>query len=263
MRRQGIFWMLTIPQPEFLPYLPRGTQWIRGQLECGRGGYVHWQLLVAFTKKTSLSGVRRCFGEFHAELTRSEEAAQYVWKEDTRVAGTQFELGTKPFRRNSQTDWEEVWENAKQRNLMAIPAQTRVVCYRTLLAIAAAHDRPLAFTKTVKCFHGPSGTGKSRRAWDESGEQAYCKDPRSKFWCGYQGESNVVIDEFRGGIDVAHLLRWLDRYPVRVEIKGSSVPLAADRFWITSNLPPRDWYPDIDHLTLAALMRRMEVIEFS
>lgn len=91
---------------------------------------------------------------------------------------------------------------------------------------------------------------------------AYCKDPRSKFWCGYSGQANVIFDEFRGGIDVSHILRWTDRYPVRVEIKGSSVPLLAERIWFTSNVDPREWYPEIDPETKAALMRRMVVTYF-
>jgi hypothetical protein len=111
-------------------------------------------------------------------------------------------------------------------------------------------------------FWGKTGTGKSRRAWDEAGLDAYCKDPRTKFWDGYTFEKNVVLDEFRGGIDVAHLLRWLDRYPVRVEIKGSSRPFLAEKIWITSNISPVMWYPMLDEETLAALMRRLEVTEF-
>jgi len=89
---------------------------------------------------------------------------------------------------------------------------------------------------------------------------AYPKDPRTKFWCGYQGQANVVVDEFRGGIDIGHLLRWLDRYPVNVEIKGASVPLCVKKYAFTSNLHPREWYPELDGLTLFALLRRLEVI---
>ena len=100
-----------------------------------------------------------------------------------------------------------------------------------------------------------------RRAWEEAGLEAYAKDPRSKFWYGYRGEKKVIIDEFRGGIDVAHLLRWLDRYPVSVELKGSSRPLQAEQIWITSNLPPNKWYPDIDRETDQALLRRLHVEE--
>jgi len=116
--------------------------------------------------------------------------------------------------------------------------------------------------RTCWVYWGRTGTGKSRRAWDEAGLDAYAKDPRTKFWCGYFGQEHVVLDEFRGGIDVSHLLRWLDRYPVSVEIKGSSVPLAATTFWITSNLDPRVWYPELDEETLNAFLRRLNIIHF-
>ncbi len=261
-RRQGIFWMLTLPHECFTPYLPPGTAWIKGQLEIGDGGFLHWQILVGFQKKASLATCRTTFGPYHAELSRSEAASEYVWKEETAVAGTRFDLGTKPFRRNAKTDWEAVWTAATEGNLNAIPANVRVVSYRTLRAIAADNDRPVAVQRSCFVFWGATGTGKSRRAWDEAGVDAYSKDPRSKFWCGYQTERNIVIDEFRGGIDIAHILRWLDRYPVRVEIKGSSRPLVAEKFWITSNLNPTDWYPDSDAETVAALRRRLNITQF-
>lgn len=87
-------------------------------------------------------------------------------------------------------------------------------------------------------------------------------DPNSKFWDGYQGQDFVVIDEFRGSISISHLLRWLDRYPVIVEVKGSSVCFRASRVWITSNLDPKAWYPDADKETVDALMRRLTVVHF-
>jgi hypothetical protein len=166
-----------------------------------------------------------------------------------------------PINPNSKTDWERVWVDAKAGKLDAIPPRIRVISYRTLRSIAADHDKPLPVVRTVHVFWGLTGTGKSRRAWDEAGMDAYCKDPRSKFWCGYQGEDNVIIDEFRGGIDIAHLLRWFDRYPVRVEIKGSSVPLVSSKVWITSNLEPKWWYPDVDEATRDALLRRLIIIQ--
>lgn len=72
-----------------------------------------------------------------------------------------------------------------------------------------------------------------------------------------------MVDEFRGGIDIAHLLRWLDRYPVIVELKGSSTVLKANKIWITSNLSPDDWYPELDQETKNALRRRMRVTHFN
>lgn len=47
-----------------------------------------------------------------------------------------------------------------------------------------------------------------------------------------------------------------------MDVKGSATVLKATDLWITSNLHPRFWYPDLDEDTLAALMRRLEVTEF-
>jgi len=118
-----------------------------------------------------------------------------------------------------------------------------------------------AIVRTIVVFWGKTGVGKSRRAWDEASLEAYPKDPRTKFWDGYQAQEHVVIDEFRGGVDIGHVLRWFDRYPVIVEVKGSSVPLKATKIWITSNLHPRSWYPELDHETYLALERRLEITE--
>lgn len=134
--------------------------------------------------------------------------------------------------------------------------------YRTLRAISADFAQPVGMERACDVFWGSTGTGKSRRAWEEAGLAAYPKDPRTKFWCGYQGQEHVVLDEFRGGIDIGHLLRWLDRYPVIVEVKGSSTCLNAKKVWITSNLSPEQWYPDADAVTVAALMRRLNITHF-
>jgi len=53
------------------------------------------------------------------------------------------------------------------------------------------------------------------------------------------------------------MLRWLDRYPVRVERKGNSTVLLAEQIWITSNLHPDAWYPELDLETKMAFLRRL------
>lgn len=263
-RRQGVYWILTIPHAMFVPYLPPSVQWIRGQLEAGGdSGYLHWQICLGLRRKGSLSNIKETFGDsLHAELAYSAGAYDYVWKEDTAVPNTRFELGERLLNRSSSQDWDKIWDSACEGRLMEIPSDIRIRCYRTFRSIAADYSRPVGMERTCSVFWGKTGSGKSRRAWDEAGESAYTKDPRTKFWTGYQGEENVVIDEFRGGFDVAHLLRWLDRYPVNVEIKGASVPLCAKRFWITSNLHPGLWYPELDVETRDALLRRMTLVEF-
>lgn len=227
-------------------------------------GFLHWQLVANFKKPTRLPAVKASFSDqAHCEPTKSAAALDYVWKDDTRVEGTQLELGTQPFKRNSERDWERVRAMAREGRLDDIDGEVYIRHYNNLKRIAVDNMQPVAVVREVYVFWGRTGTGKSRRAWNEGTLQAYPKDPRTKFWDGYRGQDNVVIDEFRGGIDVAHLLRWLDRYPVVVEVKGSSVVLTAKKIWITSNIPPDQWYPDLDQETKNALLRRFtSVVHF-
>lgn len=262
---QKRYWLLTIPKNDWQPPtdLADALAYIRGQAERGAGGYEHWQVLAVFKRGVRLAAVKRVFGRTcHAEPSRSDAANEYVWKEDTAVEGTRFELGTKPPQRNSKADWERVWASAIQGALMDIAADIRVRCYHALRRIRADNAQPVGVERSIRVYWGRTGTGKSRQAWDAAGLDAYGKDPNTKFWDGYIGQENVVVDEFRGKIDIAHLLRWCDRYPVRVELKGSAAPLLAKNIWITSNLHPRDWYPDLDQETLAALLRRLDITHF-
>jgi len=126
IRRQAVYWMLTIPHHGFTPYLPSCCAYIKGQLERGDGGFLHWQVLVVFKAKQSLLGIRRTFGEWHAEPTRSAASSDYVWKDATAVAETRFELGRIPFQRNNEEHWAKVWEHAVKGELLEIPADIRV-----------------------------------------------------------------------------------------------------------------------------------------
>lgn len=261
-RRQGTIWLLTIPHAGFTPYLPSACTYIKGQLELGEQGFLHWQIVVWFRSKQSVRGCRDIFGPYHAELSRSAAAESYVWKDDTAVGNTRFELGSKPVRRNSAADWDEVLASAKSGRFDAIPADITVRYYSALRSLRSDYSEPVGIVRTAVVYWGRTGTGKSRRAWSEAGVDAYPKDPRTKFWDGYRSQENVVFDEFRGSIDVSHILRWLDRYPVRVEIKGSSVPLFAGKFWFTSNVHPGEWWPGLDSATLDAFYRRVEIVFF-
>lgn len=260
------YWMLTIPQADFDPgACAIGTErlvYIRGQVEEGASGYLHHQLYVVFDSQVRLPHVKAIFGlTAHCEPTRSQAARDYVWKEATRF-GEPYEFGEQPFRRNVKTDWEAVWEAAKRGDLESIPANVRVQSYSALRKIHSDYMVCPPMERSCTVFWGSTGTGKSRDAWASAGMEAYSKSPSTKFWDGYRGAEHCVIDEFRGDIGISHLLRWLDRYPVNVEIKGSAIPLFVRRFWITSNLHPREWYPTLDPQTSDALMRRLEIVHY-
>lgn len=262
--KQARYFLLTIPVHCFTIYLPPSCIYVKGQLERGASGYIHWQVLVVYHQKVTVTRVKETFGpQCHVELSRSDAANAYVWKEESRV-GHQFELGQLPLKRNSKADWDTILKNAKNQKLDDIPADIVVRYYNSLKKIGVDSMTPDAQVKEVYVYWGTTGTGKSRKAWEEASWDAFPKDPNSKFWDGYHGQENVVVDEFRGAISISHMLRWLDRYPTIVEVKGSSVVFKAKRIWITSNLPPEMWYPDLDQETFSALKRRFtKVIHFN
>ena len=94
----------------------------------------------------------------------------------------------------------------------------------------------------VWVFWGATGTGKSRRAF-ETWPDAYRKMTNDKWWDGYHGEETVIFDDFKGSSMRLHDFQLIvDRYPVKVETKGSTVELSATRLVFTSNKHPSEWY---------------------
>lgn len=188
----------------------------------------------------------------------SQAISEYVWKEETSL-GERFEYGSRPIKRNDAKDWDAIKKLAQEGNIEQIPGDIYIRYYSNLKRIGADYLRPVAQDRRVYLLWGATSTGKSHRAWNTL-PFAYSKDPRTKWWVGYRGEPDVIIDEFRGGIDIGHILRWFDRYPVQVETKGGATALQAARYIITSNIPFMDWYPLLDRDTLAALERRLNII---
>ena len=117
----------------------------------------------------------------------------------------------------------------------------------------------------VRVYFGATGTGKSCRArqW-LSDAPCYIHFSNQRGWFdGYQGERNCIFEEFRGHSDIAlpHLLMILDRYPARVEVKGSFTMFSASQIAFTSPFHPELWYPSFaDREDYGQLARRISSI---
>lgn len=87
-------------------------------------------------------------------------------------------------------------------------------------------------------LYGPTGTGKSKLAF-ELCPDAWVSGETGRWFEGYDAHEDVILDDFRGDFCKFHvLLRLLDRYPYRVEVKGASRQFLAKRIVITSCHPP-------------------------
>lgn len=261
------YWIATLSARNnvYSPVLVDGIDYIKGQLERGDSGYLHWQFVVYTARRITVAQLKRLLPrDVHVEPTRSRAAVDYVWKDDTCAdMESRFELGSMPMRRNSPNDWAAIRSNAISDSLESIPDDVFVRYYGNLRRIAAdnaglvwRHDI------SVSLYWGDPGTGKTRRAFEEAGDSFYVKCGANKWWDGYKGETNVIIDDFSGLIRSDYLKTWLDRYPCRIEFKGGSAPLKATRFWITSNHSIESWYDNT--VDQQAIKRRIStVIHFS
>lgn len=107
-------------------------------------------------------------------------------------------------------------------------------------------------------IHGAPGIGKSHIV--RTNEPSLYLKTQNKWWDKYNGEPAVLLEDFdKKGECLSHYLKiWADKWACTGEIKGATVPLNFERFYITSNYHPRDIFPD-DPALLEAISRRFTI----
>ena len=91
-----MYWILTI---KFYSWripdtVQKNVKYMRGQLEHSKTKYLHWQIAVQYYKPQYFTAVKQQFSKHaHVEPIFSVAAWNYVWKSETALSNTQFELG--------------------------------------------------------------------------------------------------------------------------------------------------------------------------
>lgn len=240
-------WVFTLNNPpNALDIEDWPVKYVIYQKEVGESGTPHFQGYAEFTKPIRLSGVRRLLGTAHWEPRKGtrDEARAYSSKEDTRVEGP-WEYGDwGKGGQGSRTDVsglkEKVMSGAPLKEIFESETLSFLKYSRSVekarLLYQPKRDWPVEVTVLV----GPTGVGKSKYC-REVAPNAYWKQP-SNWWDGYDGQADVVLDDYYGWLPFHELLRVLDRYEHQVQSKGGNTQLLAKRIWITSNKSPDQWY---------------------
>lgn len=207
-------------------------------------GTPHLQGVITFTRTHRLPGARNILGGCHLEPCRSRDAAiEYCKKE-----GDFEEFGTPPRAgQGKRTDLSDAIATYLESGLDAVKRLHPLVYVKYPRGLATLGvDQPRDAPPTVTWIYGRTGVGKTRQVVDLESD-LWISGGSLRWWDGYDCHAAVLFDDFRGDFCTFHwLLRLLDRYPVRVEIKGGSREFNSPRIYITCPHHPRDVYRTIE-----------------
>lgn len=118
----------------------------------------------------------------------------------------------------------------------------------------------------VIVIQGEPGVGKTHTIYAENEIDDIYKievgdgSSGSVFWDGYNGEKVIVIDDFHNNLKLDYMLRLLDKYPMKLNIKGGYTWKCAKKIYITTNINIDKWYSNCQDIHRRALRRRITKI---
>ncbi len=238
---------------EYMKYLVVGIE------VCPSTGKQHWQGYVEFVRALDFGKVKTLLGgeATHIEPRRgtAEQASVYCKKDN------KFEENGTISKQGKRSDIEECTDmlvdgNSIKTMALANPVQY-VKYHKGLEKFKNLLIEPRNWVTEVIVLYGKTGCGKSRQA------RELCKDywvwtpARDKWFDGYEGHADVIMEEFRGQLPLGFMLTLLDRYECPLQVKGGMVEFCPKKIVITSPKHPRDWYTESSNDKIDQLLRRV------
>lgn len=210
--------------------------------EVGENGTPHYQGYVFFANPRVFNVIKKLLPRAHIEVAKGNPEQNRTYC--TKGGDILIEQGEVP-KAGRRTDIEQIRDFVKEK-----PKMREVVNEATSLqAIKVAevwlkyHEKPRTWKPEVKWYYGSTGSGKTKSAREWLGEDIYTCMSTSKWFEGYDGHENVLIDDFRKNWATFNdMLRILDRYEYRVETKGGSRQFVAKKIAITAPYRPEHMY---------------------
>lgn len=269
-------WCFTLNNPNSVDstgiFLPDDADYYVFGRETAESGTHHLQGYLVLKEKKNMKWLKtHVHKNAHWEIARGtpQQASDYCKKD-----GDFVEVGDLPMSQaaaggiGNKKRWDNALLAAQEGRFDDIDAQIRITHHRTLKMIRSDHllaQPQLQGELENLWFHGPPGSGKSRKAREDYPD-CFLKSS-NHWWDGYEGQDTVLIDEWElssGKFLGHHLKIWADRYPFSPEVKGSFLPLQRPkRIIITSNYTIDDCFGvGLDPQLNAAIHRRFREVEF-
>lgn len=226
-------------------------------------GTKHLHFYLHFKSEKAFNVMKKKFPK--ANVQKANGTAQDNYNYISKTDKDFFEFGEKP-QQGKRNDINRIITSVQSGENMRqiIPQSTSLQSIKIAEVCMKYYETKRNFKTAVFWFWGKTGTGKTRYAY-ELFPEAYEKRSDSKWWDGYDAHQDVIIDDFRSShIGFVELLKLLDRYPCKVEIKGGFRQLLAKNIVITAPEPPEEMYKTLKHdcgEDIQQLLRRIEVIQ--
>lgn len=231
--------------------------------EVGDAGTPHLQGFFNLKTKSRLAALKRWQGferaHFEEAKGSDEDSLRYCTKKDEDA----FQVG-EPFRPGQRTDLEAAVAVLRESGSLKRVADECPVsfvkyhrgleAYRNLVC----PPKPRDFKSEVIVICGDAGVGKSRRAHDMATDGKLFVKPVGEWFDGWDGVTDLLLDDFHGDMKFSLFKILLDRYQCRVPIKGGFVEARPQRIFITANNTADKWYDyaKLGHDALRAVYRR-------
>ncbi len=237
--------------------------------ETGNEGTPHLQGFVIFNNAKSFTAVKKSLPQrCHYETCKGTPFSNFEY---CSKDGNYTERGERPEKvgQGNRTDMIEIKKAVAQNiTLKKLLMNDTIVNYQQLKyaeGLTKYYENARNWKTKVTWFYGETGTGKSMKAYDYFLEkyhidEIYTAMDTAQWWDGYDGQPAVIIDDMRKDFMKFHvLLRLLDRYPYRIQTKGSTRQFVAKEIIITAPYSPQEMYDTREDIQ--QLLRRIDVIK--
>jgi len=228
-------------------------------------GRLHWQAYIELHNPMRMNALKKLLMDNTVNIQERrgtrEQARAYCMKD-----GNYQEFGVWIKGQGARTDLDPVVQALKDgKKLSEVMMEYPLIyCrYRNGLKDIAAHvlKEKAAEWRDVKVvvLSGPTGCGKTRMALNYGGNERVCKikAKRNQWWCKYDQEKTICLDEYDNQWDIDDLLDILDGHECQLNVKGSHTFAMWTTVYITTNKPWTKWHTRADPEHKNALKRRI------
>lgn len=227
--------------------------------ECGTP---HLHIVLCYENPKSWNALHKKYPRANIQAMEGtpEQARTYCIKD-----GDYIERGELPKqgKRNDIAEVKEAVEKGATMRELCMTARN-YQSLRVAECMMKYFEQPRNEEVYIEYYYGATASGKTRMAYEKFHGQDYYVVTADKWFEGYDGQKNVIWDEFRDdSIPYRKLLQLTDRYQYRVECKGGSRQFKGTHIIFTSSFHPAELYPYVDEAKDQWLRRINVIKEFS